>query len=82
MFPLSFPSVAVRSGTAPRKPGGYWSESAETRLGGGDGVVLVSKEAEEVDGSAETLAVGRESVAETKGLIGRRVLSFWGPLGR
>ncbi|KAF3959819.1 hypothetical protein CMV_015404 [Castanea mollissima] len=33
------PSVTVRSGTAPRKPGGYCSESGETfiRSGGGGG---------------------------------------------
>lgn len=79
MFPLSFPSVAERSGTAPRKPGGYWSELVETRLGGGDGVVMVSDEAAEVEGSAEISAVGRDRVAETKGRIGRRVLRLWGP---
>lgn len=45
--------VETRSATTPRKTSGYQSELAETRLRGGVGVVLVSNEAVEVEGSAE-----------------------------
>lgn len=74
------PSAAVRSGTAPRYPGGYWRELAETlgRDGGGGGAAVAGAGADACadgmsrgasDGDASAVCLDRAAL--TSGLRGR-----------